>query len=201
MGGKVSKRVRHRVVVPLTRYAREVLETSLWCSLHTVTGVLSDPDLPLPGEGHLVVHHHGQPGGEVGDGGVDEMLTGVAPTDRWYSSTVCHPASHLHVVRPADPTDVRVGQHEVLQVEPDLTDVVVHRLDHQAADRGEGGGTGEERPVLRSLGVALTGEGAAGSKASSTGPSSLPSSPATLRGCVADTVMTWDTVQSHLQLY
>ena len=127
------------------------------------------------------------------------MLARVTPTDRWYSSTVGHPASHLHVVSPAHPTDVGVGQHEVLEVESDLTDVVVHRLDHEAADGGEGGGAGEDGPVLRGLSVALTSEGTAGSKPPSTGPTRLSSSSAALRGGVADTVMTCRASELHLE--
>ena len=54
--------------------------------------------LPLPGAGaaHLGVHHHGEPGGEIRDGGVDEVLAGVAATQCGDVAAVCHPAGHLH---------------------------------------------------------------------------------------------------------
>ena len=118
------------------------------------------------------------------------MLAGVSAADGWDPATVGHATRHLHVVGPADAADIGVGQDEVLQVQPDLTDVVVHGLDHQAAHGGERGRAGKDRPVLRGLRVTLTGEGAASTKPSSTGASGLSTSPPALPRSVADSLRT-----------
>ena len=151
----------------------------------------------------MVVHHHRQPGGEVWDCRIDEMLARVVAADGWYPPTVGHPSRHLHVVSPTHTADVGVRQHEVLQVQSDLADIVVHRLDHETAHGGEGGGAGKYCSVLRRLRIALASEGAAGPEASSAGPSSLtPPSPALGAG-VTDSVSTCmrGTEQSELRRF
>ena len=83
------------------------------------------------------------------------MLARVGAAEGGHSPTVGHAPRHLHVVCPARPADVRVRQHKLLEVQPDLTDVVVHGSDHEAA-HGAGHVWGAEHgPVLAGLGVTV----------------------------------------------
>ena len=69
------------------------------------------------------------------------MLTRVAATDGWH--LVGHASSHLHVVSPAHSTDVRVCQDKVLQLQLDLTNLIIHWLYHETANCVHNLGTGK----------------------------------------------------------
>ena len=47
---------------------------------------------------HLVIHHDGEPGWEVGDGCVDEVLTRVGAADGGHAPAIGHAPRHLQLV-------------------------------------------------------------------------------------------------------
>ena len=48
---------------------------------------------------YLRVHDDGEPGGEAGDGGVDEVLARIAPADRWHLAAVRDSARQLKDIK------------------------------------------------------------------------------------------------------
>ena len=65
---------------------------------------------------------------------VDEVLVGVAATDRWNSAATCHQEELIRT----DALRVRPGDLEHVEHQLDLADVVVHPVDEQVAHRLEG---------------------------------------------------------------
>ena len=108
--------------------------------------------------------------------------------------------SHLHVVRATRPADVGVGQHELLEVQPDLADVVVHGPDHEAAHGARHVRGGEHRPVLTGLGVTVALEEAARAEPTRAAPGWLASPAPTLRGGVADTLDSCVIIGSQMKV-
>ena len=134
--------------------ACEVLEAAIGSEDWTVAAVLQHLHPPGGGGGGdgVGVQDHGEPGWEVGDGSVDDVLTLQSSTECWNAGPR-HPSSQLNILALTLSVLVRVHQDQRLELHPDLetdsepwcwcggaggdtdlTDVVVERRDHEAAD-------------------------------------------------------------------